>query len=77
MTAYSFTEYLAMKEGVLLPDRQPLKGLTRLNPFPTTNAHRGRIRRVRAGKKINPFPATIKAVVPPWLVPKDLSPHHQ
>ena len=76
MTVFSFAEYLAAKEGVLIPDRHPLKGMTRLNPFPTTNAHRSRIR-VRAGKKINPFPATIRAVVPPWLVPKDLSPRYQ
>jgi len=36
-------EYVAMREGLLAPDRPPAKGLSRINPFPTTNAHRCRL----------------------------------
>ncbi len=73
MFNYSFAEFLSVKEGTLMPDRRPLKGLARINPFPTTNAHRVRIR-VRVGRKVNPFPPTVRAVVPAWMVPKNLRP---
>jgi hypothetical protein len=62
----TFREFVAMKEGVLAPDRPPAMGLSRINPFPTTNAHRVRI-------KPNPFPATVRPVaeiVPQSLIPK-------
>ena len=58
----NFREFFAMKEGLLAPDRPPAKGL----PFPTTNAHRRRI-------KTNSFPPTVRpvaAVVPPHMIPK-------
>lgn len=76
MLDYNFSDFLAATEGTLLPDRRPVKGLARINPFPTTNAHRVRIR-VRVGRKANPFPPTVRAVVPPWMVPKDLMPVRQ
>src|SRR5262245_56348290 len=62
----TFREFVAMQEGLLAPDRPPAKGLPRLNPFPTTNAHRRRI-------KPNSFPPTVRPVaevVPPHLIPK-------
>jgi hypothetical protein len=40
----SFKEFVAMKVGLLLPARPPAKGLSRINPFPTTNAHRKRMK---------------------------------
>jgi hypothetical protein len=48
----SFKAFVAMKEGLLLPDRPPAMGLSRINPFPTTNAHRKRM-------KPCPFPPTL------------------
>jgi hypothetical protein len=62
----TFREFVAMREGLNLPDRPPSKGLSRINPFPTTNAHRRRI-------KSNPFPPTVLRVaeiVPQNLIPK-------
>src|SRR5262245_2340342 len=57
----TFREFVAMQEGLLAPDRPPAKGLSRINPFPTTNAHRRRL-------KPNSFPPTVRPVaevVPP------------
>jgi hypothetical protein len=62
----TFRDFIAMREGLLAPDRPPAKGLSRINPFPTTNAHRRRIR-------LNSFPPTVRPVaevVPPPLIPK-------
>jgi hypothetical protein len=60
----TFSEFVAMKEGLLAPDRPPAKGLSRINPFPTTNAHRKRI-------TSNSIPPTVRKVaenVPPKFV---------
>jgi hypothetical protein len=43
MSIPTFSEYVAMREGVLSPTRPPLKGMTRLNALPTTEAHRKRL----------------------------------
>ena len=62
----TFRAFVAMQEGLLAPDRPPAKGLSRLNAFPTTNAHRRRI-------TPNSFPPTVRPVaevVPPHLIPK-------
>ena len=62
----TFRAFVAMQEGLLAPDRPPAKGLPRINPFPTTNAHRRRL-------KPNSFPPTVRPVaevVPPHLIPK-------
>jgi hypothetical protein len=32
----TFTEYVGLREGLLLPDKPPAPGLPRLNPFPAT-----------------------------------------
>jgi hypothetical protein len=69
----TFSEWLARRdEGFLLPKRPPRKGLSRINPLPTTNAHRGRIH-TKQVKKPNPFPPTIRKVaeiVPQSIIPK-------
>ena len=62
----TFREFVAMQEGLLAPDRPPAEGPSRINPFPTTDAHRRRI-------KPNSLPPTVRPVaevVPPHLVPK-------
>ena len=62
----TFREFVAMMEGLLAPDRPPATGLPRINAFPTTNAHRRRI-------KPDSFPPTVRPVaevVPPHLIPK-------
>jgi hypothetical protein len=39
----SFREYLAAREGFLLPDRSAAPGMSRLNPYPVTQARLKRI----------------------------------
>jgi hypothetical protein len=39
----TFGQFVALREGFLLPDRPPRVGLSRINPFPTTNAQRKRL----------------------------------
>jgi hypothetical protein len=68
----TFKQYVQMREGVLLPDRPPAKGLSKINPFPTTNAHRRRLK-PKPIRRPNPFPPTVQAapeVVPQKLIPK-------
>lgn len=68
----TFKQYVEMREGVLLPDRSPAKGLSRINPFPTTNAHRRRLK-PNPFRRPNPFPPAVRAVpevVPQKLIPK-------
>lgn len=73
----TFKQYVEMREGVLLPNRPPAKGLSRINPFPTTNARRRRIM-PKPARPSNPFPPTVRPVsevVPRKLIPK-LPPNH-
>ncbi len=73
----SFREYVELREGLHLPDRPTAKGLSRINPFPTTNAHRRRLV-PKPARKPNPFPPTVRPVaeiVPPRLIPKLFKPH--
>lgn len=68
----TFKQYVEMREGVLLPDRPPAKGLSRINPFPTTNTHRRRLK-PKPFRRPYPFPRTVQAVpevVPQKLIPK-------
>lgn len=69
----TFKEWLARRdEGFLLPDRPPLKGMSKTNTTPNTDAQRKRLH----PKKVKPpklFPPTVKAVkeiVPNKLIPK-------
>jgi hypothetical protein len=41
----TFYEYVAWREGLLLPDKPPAAGLARINPFPATQ---GRLKRILA-----------------------------
>ena len=68
----SFKEFLAVQEGLLLPDRPPAKGLSRINPFPTSHAHRQRLH-AKPVKPPKPFAPTVRRVaeiVPQKLIPK-------
>lgn len=62
----TFEEFL---EGVLAPNTAPRPWLSRINATPFSNAKRRQI----AGKKArapNWFAPTIRAVVPPRLIPR-------
>ena len=69
----TFTEWLARRdEGLLFPDRPPLKGMPRINAFPGTDAQRKKLH-VKPAKKPTPFALTIRRVaeiVPHQLIPK-------
>jgi hypothetical protein len=56
-----------LREGVLTATRPLLKGMTRLNPLPTTDTHRKRLHTPRPVKVPNPFKpvAPIKPTVRP------------
>lgn len=59
MEVMSFKEYIRLRgvrEGVLLPDRPPLKGTPRINPFPISQK---RLQRLLAGPRTSgePLPA--------------------
>jgi hypothetical protein len=72
MNYITFKKYVEMREGLLLPDRPPANGLSRINPFPTTAAHRRRIK-PKQPKVGQTFPPTVRAVtqvVPQNLIPK-------
>jgi hypothetical protein len=62
----TFREFVAMMEGLLAPDRPPAKGLPRINAFPTTNAHRRRIK----PNSLPPAVRPVAEVVPPHMIPK-------
>ena len=62
MKFMKFSEWLAKRdEGLLLPDRPPLKGMPRINAFPGTDAQRKRLH-VKPAKKPMPFAPTIRKV---------------
>jgi hypothetical protein len=58
----TFKEWLARRdEGFLLPDRPPIKGMSKINTTPNTDAQRKRLH----PKKVKPpklFPPTVRAV---------------
>jgi hypothetical protein len=68
----TFREFLAMREGQLIPSRPPRKGLTRINPFPTTTAHRLRLHptKVQPPKPFGPTVRKVAEIVPNKLIPK-------
>ena len=69
----TFTEWLARRdEGLLPPDRPPLKGMPRINAFPGTDAPRKALH-VKRAKKPNPFAPIshkVKDIVPNKFVAK-------
>lgn len=78
MTNTTFKDWLAQHdEGFLLPDRPPLKGMSRINTFPSTDAQRKALH-VKPAKKPKPFAPTVRAVkeiVPQKVIPK-VKPFH-
>lgn len=44
MRPVTFAEYVRLREGLMLPDRPPAPGLSRINVFPATQAQRRRLR---------------------------------
>lgn len=68
----SFREFLEIEEGLLLPSRPIRKGLTRINPFPTTNAHRKRLhaKPVKPKKPFAPIVRKVAEIVPNKMIPK-------
>ena len=69
----TFSEWLARRdEGLLYPDRPPLKGMPRINAFPGTDGQRKRLH-VKPVKPPKPFAPTVqkvKEIVPNKLIPK-------
>jgi hypothetical protein len=63
----SFHEYVALREGLMLPDRPPVRGRPRLNTTPFTNKRRNTIFRPRK-VRVARTPRVRKATVP--SVPK-------
>jgi hypothetical protein len=79
MSIPSFSEYVAMREGLLSATRPLLAGMTRLNALPTTDAHRKRLHTPKQMKAPNPFkPVTrikptvrhVTEIVPQTIIPK-------
>ncbi len=73
MRFMKFSEWLIQRdEGLLLPDRPPLKGMSRINTFPGTDAQRKRLH-VKPMKPPKPFAPTIRKVaeiVPQKMIKK-------
>jgi hypothetical protein len=79
MSMPTFSEYVAMREGVLSPTRPPLAGMTRLNASPTTAAHWKRLRVPKPMEVPKPFKPVarmkptvrhVTAIVPQSIIPK-------
>jgi hypothetical protein len=60
MKLMSFAEFLALREGLLLPDRPRAPGVPRMNTLPATQAH---LRRYAPRKTPQPTP---KSGERPW-----------
>lgn len=73
MEYMKFSEWLARRdEGLLLPDRPPLKGMSRINTTPSTDAQRRRLhpKKVKPPKLFPPTVRAVKEIVPNKLIPK-------
>ncbi len=68
----SFKEFLAVREGVFLPDRPPASGLSKINATGMTNDQRKKLvpKLVKAPPLVPPFKSTVPQVVPNSLIPK-------
>ncbi len=61
----TFKDWLAQHdEGFLLPDRPPLRDMTRLNPLPTTDAHPKRLHTPKPVARIKPTVRHVTEIVP-------------
>ena len=68
----TFSEYVAMREGVRSPNRPPFKGMSRINALSTTDAHRKRLH-TKPPRKPTQFAPTVrkvKEIVPQKFVAK-------
>lgn len=76
MKLTTFTEFVAAREGQLMPDRPPASGMIRLNALPATDARRSRLQAkpVRPLAPLKPSLAPVAQVVPQRLVPKVVPP---
>lgn len=72
MKLITFKEYVAMREGLLLPDRPPLKGMPRINTTPFTDAQRKRQRPkiIKPPKPAAPTVRKVAEIVPQKAIPK-------
>jgi hypothetical protein len=61
MPILTFSEYVAMREGVLSPSRPLLKGMSRINPLPISGDRRKRLH-PKPVKAVKPFTPTVRAV---------------
>jgi hypothetical protein len=69
----TFKEWLARRdEGFLLSDRPPLKGMSKINTTPNTDAQRRRLhpKKVKPPKLFQPTVRAVKEIVPNKLIPK-------
>jgi hypothetical protein len=57
----TFQEWLSVREGLWLPDKAAIPGMSRLNPFPTTQKHL-KAHAPAKPKPPNPFKPTIAKV---------------
>jgi hypothetical protein len=72
MEMMNFSEWLAQRdEGLLLPDRPPLKGMFKINTTPGTDAQRKRLhpKKVKPPKLFPPTVQKVKEIVPNKLIP--------
>jgi hypothetical protein len=60
----SFREYCELREGLWLADKNAVPGMSKINPFPTTQAE---LKRTRA--KPMKIPKPHKAIIPPIASP--------
>ncbi|MBX9679114.1 MAG: hypothetical protein K2X38_10160 [Gemmataceae bacterium] len=69
----TFKEWLARRdEGFLLPTRPPLKGMSKINAFPGTDAQRQRLhlKKIKPPKPFAPTVQKVREIVPSKLIPK-------
>lgn len=73
MEMMKFSERLARHdEGLLLPDRPPLTGMSRINTTPSTDAQRKRLhpKKVKPPKLFKPTVRAVKEIIPNTFIPK-------
>jgi hypothetical protein len=68
----TFSEYVAMREGMLSPTRPPLEELPRLNTLPTTDVHRKCLHLPNPAKAVTMLKPTVRHVIE--IVPQNFIP---
>ncbi|MBY0513310.1 MAG: hypothetical protein K2P78_05295 [Gemmataceae bacterium] len=72
MSYRTFSEYVALREGLMTPDRPPAKGMSRVNALPITNDQR---RRLRVNPARPPAPGGYVHAVVPWNMVARIEPN--